>query len=99
MVHGVFALMNICLIVALSVLHPAPAPVMSADGSWSVCTHEHLIAVLCSALAIQQSCQQMVHGVLHSMNICQIVVLFLRLLQRHSRRQQMVHGVFALMNI
>jgi hypothetical protein len=35
-----FALMNICQIVVLSAL--ATAPVMSADGSWSVCTHEHL---------------------------------------------------------
>jgi hypothetical protein len=39
MVHGVFALM-ICQIAVLSTLRFLL--VVSADGSWSVCTHEHL---------------------------------------------------------
>jgi hypothetical protein len=48
----------------------ATALVMSADGSWSVCTHEHLPdrCSLCYALATA-SCQQMVHGVFALMNI------------------------------
>jgi hypothetical protein len=58
---------------------------MSADGSWSVFTHEHRQILLFSALRLllRQSCQQMVHGVFALMNICQIAVLsMLRLLQR-----------------
>jgi hypothetical protein len=42
MVHGVFALMNICLIADLRYALQASVQIMSADGSWSVCTHEHL---------------------------------------------------------
>jgi hypothetical protein len=71
---------------------------MSADGSWSVCTHEHLtIRSLRYACYSATSCQQMVHGVFALMNICQIVVFSMRLLLLSC--QQMVHGVFALMNI
>jgi hypothetical protein len=38
---------------------------MSADGSWSVCTHEHLPDrdLFAMRLLHCKSCQQMVHGV------------------------------------
>jgi hypothetical protein len=42
---------------------------MSADGSWSVCTHEHLPDRFLSVRLQRQSCQQMVHGVFALMNI------------------------------
>jgi hypothetical protein len=45
---------------------------MSADGSWSVCTHEHLTErslVLCAFVASASHVQQMVHGVFALMNI------------------------------
>jgi phosphotransacetylase len=73
---------------------------MSADGSWSVCTHEHLPDAVLFALRLlqRQSCQQMVHGVLHHEHLPDCCSLALRLPQRQSC-QQMVHGVFALMNI
>jgi hypothetical protein len=68
MVHGVFALMNICYI-TLSALASAK---QVSDGSWSVCTHEHLKHRCSSAmrLPVKISCQQMVHGVFALMNIC-----------------------------
>jgi hypothetical protein len=53
MVHGVFALMNICRSL-FSALRFATALVMSADGSWSVCTHEHLTDRCLSALRLLQ---------------------------------------------
>jgi hypothetical protein len=59
---------------------------MSADGSWSVCTHDLcLIVVLAMRLLHCQSCQQMVHGVFATMNICHIAVpLDSALVQRYS---------------
>jgi hypothetical protein len=52
MVHGVFALMNICQIAVPPVC--ATALVMSADGSWSVCTHEHLTDRCSSSMRLLQ---------------------------------------------
>jgi hypothetical protein len=60
MVHGVFALMNICQI---AVLCSAPLQrIMSADGSWSVCTHEHLPDSLFSLLCALLRCQSSADG-------------------------------------
>jgi hypothetical protein len=50
---------------------------MSADGSWSVCTHEHLPPSFFLARLLQVVMSaQMVHGVLHLGEHLQIVVLF-----------------------
>jgi TRAP-type mannitol/chloroaromatic compound transport system permease small subunit len=57
---------------------------MSADGSWSVCTHEHLaVSLFFSTLRLLQChVMQIVDGVFALMNICQIaVLLYLRLPQ------------------
>jgi hypothetical protein len=60
----------------------ATALVMSADGSWSVCTMNIChIAVLCYALQ-RQSCQQMVHGVFCTHE--HLTSLFSRLYACHS---------------
>jgi hypothetical protein len=74
---------------------------MSADGSWSVCTHEHLTdrCSLCSALftALLLSADG-------SWSVCTHehltdIVLLCSALRYAISCQQMVHGVFALMNI
>jgi hypothetical protein len=93
MVHGVFALMNICLTLFSLLCASATAPVMSADGSWSAFTHEHL-PDRCSLLC---ACYSTNHVSRWFMEVCRTshltAVLFaLRFLQRQSC-QQMVHGV------
>jgi hypothetical protein len=86
MVHGVFALEHLLTLFSFSAL--ATAPSMSADGSWSVCTHEHLTdCCLLLCLLQRQSCQQMVHGVFALMNICLTRVLLLCASQRKSCQQ------------
>jgi hypothetical protein len=74
---------------------------MSADGSWSVCTHEHLmIAVLRSALAtsIDVNKADGSWSKPNAITLTEMLFSLPALLQRQSC-QQMVNGVFALMNL
>jgi hypothetical protein len=71
--HLTHAVLDFCFATAL---------VMSADGSWSVCTMNIChIAVLCYALQ-RQSCHQMVHGVFCTHE--HLTSLFSRLYACHS---------------
>jgi hypothetical protein len=90
MVHGVFALMNICRSLSLYALVSA---VMSADGSLGVCTHEHLTH--CSSTPSHTALIMSADGSWRFalMNICQIAVLLAMRYVSHVISQQMVKYV------
>jgi hypothetical protein len=98
MVHGVFALMNICLIVDLFAMRLLQCNHVSR---WFM---EFALMNICqivflSLRLLQQSCQQMVHGVFAFSTSDTSLFSRSALATAHRSCQQMVHGVFALMNI